>query len=145
VVVNVIAEGRNISDAPIEVCGCFSFWQAKYGWSAEVIGDHVRFGPADRSIVYPTHPWLDVPAQECGGAVLECSSTVLAPGEYLVEGMGFFFYPRAFAYWTGEVEVKCFFFGGKDGTRWRDVDRVDVGTIKIPIRPIGQAFREEQR
>jgi hypothetical protein len=131
VLVNVVAEGRNIAKESIVVCGHFSFFDAMFALSPDMY---------DRSGEYDGHT-LAVPGDFVPPDVLECEQTLLEPGESIAHGTSFSFDPRDFEDWTGEVSIQCYFFAGRDGTDWRDVKRVNLGSIRIPIRPIGQPLR----
>lgn len=137
VIVNVVAEGRNVTPMPFTVCGHFAFWSLGFQPSPEVQAEITRF---DRRTQYEG-PILEISGDAFVPGGLECESTQIDPGESIARGMTFSFDPKAFEYWTGEVGLQCYFFTGNDGDAWHDVKRIDLGRIRIPIRPIGQAVR----
>lgn len=141
VVVNVIAEGTNVSDTPLTDSGCLSLWETRYNWGPDHF-ECIGFGGPGNfpdSLLFPS---LDVPPAECEGARLPRAASVLHPGERIVRGMAFSFFPDAFRLLPGELNITCLYFHGKPGARWEDATSIFVGTIKIPIRPIGMPIDE---
>jgi hypothetical protein len=137
VIVNVVAEGKNMTATPFTVCGHFAFWSVAFLPSPEVYAEIIRLGGR-------THyegPILEVSGDKFVPGALECETVELGPGESIARGMTFSFDPEEFAYWTGEVGIQCYFFAGNNGDAWPDVKRIGLGMVRIPIRPIGQTVR----
>ncbi|HEX5133524.1 MAG TPA: carboxypeptidase regulatory-like domain-containing protein [Candidatus Krumholzibacteria bacterium] len=140
VVVNVIAEARNASDHPVAVCGCFSLWNTRYGRGPDDLSQ-IPLGPArtpDPGTIFTT---LDVPPLECGTPRFEEAVRTLLPGETLARGLVFSFFENAFRDHPGVLEVDGVFRMGRRGDAWEDTDLVDLGTLTVPIRPIGMPIR----
>jgi len=137
VLVNLVAEARNVAAAPFTVCGHFSYWSAYYNVSSEVFYEIAKLGGK----VDYDGPVLDVSADNTAMVHLICDETTIPPGGTIARGMSFAFSSKTFEYWTGEVSVQCYFFAGKNGARWSEGWRVYLGQITVPIRPIGQPLR----
>jgi hypothetical protein len=135
--VNVIAEGRNSADAPVSTCGCFSFWRIRFGFGPEQVMDIPLANVKD----WYTGPKLEVAPVECTTSTLDCAPTTLAPGESVSRSMSFSFRPADFAEMTGELHVRTYYFTGAPGTEWHDAERIDLGTLAVPIRLPGTVGR----
>ena len=135
-VARIVAEGRNVTDLAIRVCGCFSFWKLEYMYGPEVM-DSIPLGGTWKY----RGPRLDVATEECGSPVLECEPIVLTPDATVSREMSFSFDPAEFANWTGEIAVTCVFFRGNRGYEWVDTENVALGPLVVPIRPIGMPYR----
>ncbi len=138
VIVNVVAEGRNVTAEPFTSCGHFAFWSVTFLPSQEVFDEITRLGGRTPY----EGPILDVSSDKFVPGPLVCEPVQVQPGESIARGMTFSFEPKAFEYWTGEVGIQCYFFTGNDGDEWRDVKRIGLGSLKVPIRPIGQPRRK---
>ena len=138
VVVNVIAQARNVSDRTVSVCGCFSLWDTRYRGGPD---SQMRFGSARTPSPGTILATLDVPPLECDGAFLNEERRALLPGESIARGMTFAFYPNAFREDTGELRVYGAFLTGQRGDRWEDATPIVLGFITVPIRPIGMPIR----
>jgi hypothetical protein len=136
--VEVTIRGENVSKKTTAVCGCLSFWDASFGLGPECWGDvplgHVQ-GWMD------TRPKPSVHRAGCETPVFEGDMINLAPGKYVSRTMMFSFRPEEFREKTGEVLIQCYYFTGKSGQKWEDVERVDLGVIAVPIRPPGMPAR----
>jgi hypothetical protein len=147
VVVTVVAEGRNVLDTPITEEACFSFSDARFRRAP----DHLNCIRLTRTPSTPDSvlfPMLEVPPLECDEA-REGEWSPILPGELISRSMTFSFFPNAFRDWPGELHVQCVFTmaaqrdqlkgaGPNAGARpWAGAWSFDIGTIKIPIRPIG--------
>lgn len=140
VVVNVIAQARNVSDRTVSVRGCFSLWDTRYRGGPDDFSQ-MRSGPARTPSPGTILTTLDVPPLECGGAFLNEERRTLLPGESIARGMTFAFYPNAFREDTGELRVYGAFLTGQSGDRWEDATPIVLGFITVPIRPIGMPIR----
>jgi hypothetical protein len=140
VVVNVVAEARNVSARTVIVCGCFSLWDTRYRGGPDDFSQ-VRFGPARTPSPGTILATLDVPPLECDGVFLNEERHALLPGESIARGMTFAFYPNAFREDTGELRVYGTFLTGQRGDRWEDATPIVLGIITVPIRPIGMPIR----
>ncbi len=59
----------------------------------------------------------------------------------MARGMAFSFYPNAFREHPGELWVYGVFLKGHHGDAWEDTSLIDLGEIRVPIRPIGMPIR----
>ena len=134
VVVNVIAEGRNVSDRTVAICGGLSLWDTRCMGGPDDFSQ-VRLGPARTPPPGTIFTTLDVPPLECDGAFLNEERRALLAGESISRGLTFAFYPNAFREQTRELWVYGVFFAGQRGDRWEDATPIDLGFIKVPIRP----------
>ncbi len=139
VLVNLVAEARNVTAEPFTVCGRFSFWKATYRISSEVFYEVGKLGGRGSY----DGPVLAVSADgSYSDRRLICHETTIPPGGSIARGMSFSFSAKTFEYWTGEVLVQCFFFAGRNGMQWSEGGwRIYLGEITVPIRPIGQPLR----
>ncbi len=137
VIVNVVAEATNRASAPFVVCGRFTFMSAIFVISSESYTDAARIGGRMRY----EGSTLDVPEDSFASPSLECESVQVGPGELIARGMTFSFDPEKFKFWTGEVGTQCYFYAGTDGQAFSEIWRINLGQIRIPIRPIGQPLR----
>jgi hypothetical protein len=140
VIVNVIAEGRNAANDPVTVCGCFSLWNTRYRSGPDDLSQ-MRLAPAPTPEPGTVFTSLDVSPLECDGSRFKEVPRVLLPGETIARGMVFSFYPNAFTEHPGELWVYGVFLSGHRGDAWEDTELVDLGWIKVPIRPIRMPIR----
>ena len=136
--VSVMAEGKNRTKGTITTCGCLSFWDVTYGWGPERMGGIPLGAPPGWK---PPGPSLTVAPQDCSAPELDAAPVRLAPGERFTRTMSFSFRPEDFREKTGELHIHSFYFTGKQGSPWEDVERVDLGIIAVPIRPPGMPAR----
>ena len=135
ILVNVVAEGKNITDVPFSMCGRFIFWD-RYRLSNDFDPESVSEGDRMRAEHASV---LNVTADNVPKS-LECTAETVDPGDFIARGLSFAFDPKAYEYWTGELQVRCVFLAGHEGMSdiiWR----VDLGDVIIPIRPLGQVRR----
>jgi hypothetical protein len=126
----VIAEGRNTFASAISTCGCFSFWSTEFGLGPEQLMS-IPLAPVRD---WYKGPSLHVVPVECTTPRLECAPTTLAHGEAVTRSMSFAFRPADFATKTGELHIRTYYFTGTSGTEWHDAERVDLGTLAVPLR-----------
>ena len=135
VVVNVVAEGRNVTADPVTVCGYFSFFDPIFIGAPDSHAWTTNEAPASGI------PYIKVRGDFIKLSTFECRSERLDPGEVIAHGMSFAFDPEEFKYWTAELAVDCYYFSGRDGVPWNDIKRVRLERLLVPIRPLGQPLR----
>ena len=144
VVVTVTAEGRNFRDRPVAEAYCFSFPEMRYTRAPDHL-NCVRVGPGPVPPDTVLFPVLEMPPVECKPAKVG----EVPPQGTFASAMMFSFYPNAFREWPGELHLTGRFemltredqqeeidVGG-NARPWEGAWSFDIGTIKIPIRPIG--------
>jgi hypothetical protein len=135
ILVNVIAEGRNVSNAPMSTCGCFSIWHS-YDISLDV---WIKEIPPSVSLIKRL-PVPVVPHWRCypDAPRLECVAEIVAPGSSVARGIAFKFSRSDFSRWTVDLDLKATYLAGVDGTDWDHTQQVILERLVVPIRPIGQ-------
>lgn len=133
----IVAEGTNVTNKLVSVCGCFSFWKVGYGLGPELcdsipLGGHWQY----------RGPTLDVKAAECAAGALECPPTQLKPGATFSREMKFTFRAMDFEKWPGQVNVTCIYFQGQTGAAWADTEHVMLTPtpFAVPVRPLDKPY-----
>ena len=139
VLVNVVAEGKNVTDEPFSACGRFVFWDS-FVLSEEVSSELRRSKNSEHEGLPAA---LDVSADTVP-KVLHCRPITVGAGHSISRGISFTFDPSAYEYWAADVRIQCYFFAGHEGVS-DVVWRVYLGDLTIPIRPIGQPLRAPSR
>jgi hypothetical protein len=142
VIVNVIAEARNVSGEPVWWSGYFSFPFARYGFGPDTF-PCIRLGASSHPPEGVLIPTLEISVAGSVGASIPASRALIEPGGVMARGIAFSFFPNAFRVVTGVETIDCALYLGPAGTRWEDAEFLSLGIIRIPIRPIGMPIGDK--